>query len=198
MISLQNKTLENERIELGGKDSYYLGPNLTLRSCTVVLKVSAKALTINKARFIDCRIEAKKALNNFYWLDAFITKCHFTGKFIGSDFGNLPSHFDPEGGIEHSDFSEAILDGCRFIGCDSSTIKFPRWPCFTILDPVGRLAKLKAVRWPGDADILVENIADFPPSTAAVTYLATAIEKELDAGQEELRAVLEKLGNVIM
>jgi hypothetical protein len=198
MIRYQNRVLEEQRLELGNKQVHYLGPDLTLSHCTVILDLSARSLIVNRARFLDCDIVAKRALSSFYWLNAFISRCRFAGRFEGSDFGNWPSHFDPGGGIEHCDFTGAILDGCRFIGCDASTLLFPQWPCFTILDPIDRLNELQAARWPGDADILVENIADYPPSTAAVTYLATVIEKELDAGLEELRTVLEHIGGIKM
>jgi hypothetical protein len=198
MIQFQNQVVEDRQLDLSNKEAYYLGPDLTLRRCTVTLDLNASALTINRVRFLDCHIEAKKALRSFYWLNAFLSGCTFAGEFRGSDFGNWPSHFDPEGGIEHCDFSAATLDGCRFIGCDASTLLFPSWPCFTILNPVDRLEELQAAHWPGDADILVENIADFPPNTAAVTYLATAVEQELDADLEELRAVLEHLGGIYM
>ncbi|ATB36154.1 hypothetical protein CYFUS_001568 [Cystobacter fuscus] len=36
----------------------------------------------------------------------------------------------------HCDFSEARLDECVFHSCDMRTIRLPKWPCFTILEPI--------------------------------------------------------------
>ncbi len=143
-VIIKNKELENERFEVTDKDSlYFLGPNLTLRNCTVVLKVSARRLHILGVRFIDCTFEVKQELKNHQdWTRASLEGCRFKGRLTGCDFGHWPEYGSkPEyqhGSIEHCDFTEARLDGCRIMGCDPTTLRFPKWPCFTILDPIGR------------------------------------------------------------
>lgn len=196
MIQYADQSLEDETLDLSGKDAFYLGPNLSLMRCNVVLRVSPSALTLTRVRFLKCRIETKRKLSNFRWLNAWMEQCSFIGTFSGCDFGNWPSHFEPGGGIQACDFSGATLDGCRFVGCDASTIVFPTWPCFTILDPVNRIDEFRSVDWPGDMKILIETIAHFPPETVAVTYLSSAIEKQLGAAPDRLRSVLERLDGV--
>ena len=196
MTQLQNQELEAQRVEVSSDGSYYLGPGLELRRCVVVLDTPADALTINEVRFVDCEIEAKRELSNFYWLDAFLTGCKFSGAYGGCDFGHWVPEFSEFGGIEACDFSQAALDGCRFIGCDASTLRFPGWPCFTILDPVQRVAELGSAPWPGDTDILVDNIADFPETTAAVTYDANILAEEFEVDIGELKAAIDRLEGV--
>ena len=52
-VILENKSLEGERLELCGKNvRYYLGPNLVLRRCTLVLGMPSDLLHLNGPRFI--------------------------------------------------------------------------------------------------------------------------------------------------
>jgi hypothetical protein len=62
-IIYENRELEDERLELTDKEgNYYLGPDLTLRRCTVITRVSASWLHVRPSRFIDCTIHVKQPL----------------------------------------------------------------------------------------------------------------------------------------
>jgi hypothetical protein len=203
-VIIEGRKIENERIELTDKKSlYFLGPNLTLRNCTVVLKISARNLLINQARFIDCTFDVKQELKSHQqWIRASLKGCRFKGRLSGCDFGHWPEYVsEPEyqlGSIEDCDFSEARLDGCRIMGADPATIRFPKWPCFTILDPIGRAAELCSVQWPGRVGpIVIETLHKEPPSTVAVTEHALAIAKRYDTTPEALRAVIEKFDCIL-
>ena len=76
------------------KDSlYFLGPNLTLRNCTVILKVPSRRLHILGARFIDCAIEVKQELKNHQdWIRTSLEGCRFKGRLSGCDFGHWPEY----------------------------------------------------------------------------------------------------------
>src|SRR5688500_19043058 len=143
-VVFNDREIENERLELtDAKANYILGPNLTLRNCTLVLKVSARRLSLKQARFIGCTFELKQELINYQqWISASLQGCRFKGRLTGGDFGHWPEYsslpWDQHGSIEDCDFTEARLDGCRFHGCDPATLRFPKWPCFTFLDPIGR------------------------------------------------------------
>jgi hypothetical protein len=194
-----DREIVNERLELTDKGSlYFLGPDLTVRNCTLVLKVSARNLLINGgARFIDCTFEVKQELKNHQqWVFASLEGCRFKGRLSGCDFGHWPGYARgwEHGAIEDCDFAEARLDGCRFHGCDPSTLRFPRWPCFTILDPIRRATELRRVKWPGTfGEIVVEDLHDDPPSTRAVTFFAPAEAKRNETTPAELKAAIEKL-----
>lgn len=195
-VSFENRLIEGERLELSAKGAlYYLGPNVTFRDCTLILRVPTRRLLVPGARFLNCTIEVKQELRNLRWDEAFFTNCSFTGKLTGCDFGGWPEA--PEkGGIEGCDFSAAHLDGCRFLGCDASTLRFPTWPCFTLLDPVQRSRELASVRWPGEVGLVLGDFRWDPPSTVAVTYSATELAKRYGIREEALRAVLQRLDGV--
>ncbi|QRK12182.1 hypothetical protein JQX13_20360 [Archangium violaceum] len=203
-VIFKNQEIANERLELTDKNSlYFLSTGLTLRNCTVVLKVPASRLVIKQATFIDCTFEVKQELKNHQqWISASLKGCRFKGRFSGCDFGHWPEYgSDPWfrfGSIEDCDFTEASLDGCRIMGSDPATLRFPKWPCFTILDPIARARELKSVRWPGRfGSVVIEDLHDQPPPTKALTLLAPAEAKRYDTTVEELQAVIEKLDCII-
>jgi hypothetical protein len=201
-VFYEDKELENERLELTDKGSlYFLGSNLTLRNCTVVLKVSARNLFLTGARFIDCVFEVKQELKNHQaWVKASLKGCRFKGPLSGCDFGHWPGYARgwEHGAIEDCDFTEARLNACRFMGCDPATIRFPRWPCFTILDPIARAPELRSVKWPDlFGRVVVQELHNEPPPTVAVSYHAPTVARQLETTPEELRAVIEKLDCIV-
>jgi hypothetical protein len=196
-VNLEDTEIENEQLELNAGVIYFLGPNLTLRNCTLVLRVPARDLIIPQARFINCTIDVKKVLKNFRWEHAALKGCRFTGRLSGNDFGRWPTSVKAPGSIEDCDFSGARLNWTRFVGCDVRTLRFPSWPCFTIYDPVRRARELGALPWPGKRGrIIAEGFADDPPSTDAVTFEALELAKWCETTPEAIKAVLEKLDGV--
>jgi hypothetical protein len=202
-IIYEGKEIEGERLELtdNKEGNYYLGPELTLRRCTVVLRVSAGWLHIRDTRFIDCNIEVKQELKNHQdWVRASLKGCRFKGRLSGCDFGHWPRFSEgwEHGAIEDCDFTEARLDACRFHGCDPSTLRLPRWPCFTLLDPIRRSRELALLEWPGDiGPVLISLLPTEPPSTAALTFFAPTLAKRRGTTPEAIRAVLEKVDGVV-
>lgn len=198
-LNIENRVLENERLEINAGDIGFLGPNLTLQNCTLVLRVATRNLILIGPRLIDCTIEVKKELKNLRWCSAFLKGCRFSGAMTGSDFGRWPYDENPErGGIEDCDFTAARLDACRFVDCDPKTLKFPSWPCFTILDPVRRVNELLSAPWPEATRIMVETLANSPPQTVAVTDSATLLAKRTGTTEQAIRAVLDTLPGVIL
>jgi hypothetical protein len=202
-IIYEDREIEGERLELSDSKEgiYFLGPNLTLRRCTLVIRVSARWLHVLPTRFIDCNIEVKQELKNHQdWVRASLKGCRFKGRLSGCDFGHWP-HFAngwEHGAIEDCDFTEARLDGCRFHGCDPSTLRLPRWPCFTLLDPIRRSREWDLLEWPGDiGPVIINNLAKEPPSTIAVTYFAPALAKRSETTPEAIKAVIEKADGIV-
>jgi hypothetical protein len=203
-VFYENKQIEDERLELTDKGAiYFLGRKLTLKNCTLVLKVAASNLFIRDVRFIDCDFEVKQELKNHQqWIRASLKRCRFKGRLSGCDFGHWPEYGDgPEyqmGAIEDCDFTEARLDGCRIMGSDPATMRFPKWPCFTFVDPIRRAPELLRVKWPGIfGDVVVNGIYKDPPTTMALTYHAPSIAKRMETTPEELRAVIEQFDFIV-
>ncbi|WP_434390139.1 hypothetical protein [Melittangium boletus] len=196
-VVLKSKWLENERLELSDKNSlYFLGPDLTLKKCSVILKVPARNLIIKQARFIDCSFEVKQPLKNHQqWIFASLEGCRFKGRLSGCDFGHWPEYAEgaEHGAIKDCDFSEAQMDSCRILGSDPATLRFPRWPCFTFLDPIGHAAKLREAPWPAlFGRVIVNDLHTHPAATTALTFHAPTIAKFAETTPEELRAVIER------
>ncbi|WP_224244621.1 hypothetical protein [Hyalangium gracile] len=195
-VIYEERVIENERLELTARDAlYFLGHNLTLRRCVLVLRVPAERLHINRAHLVECTVEAQRELKNFKWSQAHLSGCRFTGRLIGNDFGSWRD--TDEGSIAECDFTSAYLDQTRFLGCDVGTLRFPSWPCFTLLDPVRRWRDLRALPWPGDiGPVVIEGYADRPPSTKAVTYSAPELAKRSGTTPEAIKVILEQLDGV--
>jgi hypothetical protein len=201
-IHYEGRELEGERLELTDtKTRYWLGPNLTLRRCTVIIGVGARSLSLASSRLIDCTIEVKRQLIGKPWTLVALKGCRFKGRFHGCDFGPWHEYTDgwENGAVEDCDFSEAQLDACRFHGTNARTLRLPRWPCFTFVDPIGRASELKRLKWPGAfGSVVIEDLATHPRSTSALSYHAPSVAKRLETTAEELRAVLEGLDCVIL
>ncbi|WNG21480.1 hypothetical protein [Cystobacter fuscus] len=203
-VLFENTEIENERLELMDKEAhYFLGPNLTMKNCTLVLKVSAPRLFFDGARFINCTFEVKQELKNHQqWLAASLKGCRFKGRLSGCDFGHWPEYMSlpgfQHGSIEDCDFTEARLDGCRIMGSAPATLRFPKWPCFTLLDPIRRARELNSVQWPGGfRPIIVEGQYRDPPCTMAVTLHAPSLAKRRESTEEAFRAVVEQFDCIV-
>jgi len=202
-VFYEDREIENERLELTDKGSlYFFGSNVTFRNCTLILKVSGRNLLFDEGtRFIDCTFEVKQELKNHQqWVFASLKGCRFKGRLTGCDFGHWPDYSKRavHGSIEDCDFTEARLDGCRIMGCDPATLRFPKWPCFTLLDPIGRATELRGARWPGlVGSVTMDELHTQPAPTRALTYHAPSIARRLETTEDELRAVIEKFDCIV-
>jgi len=199
MHQLRDQTVDSISIVLKNDEMNYLGPNLLLHRCEVVIDTAARGLVVTRVSFIDCQINAKKPLRNFSFCSARLQGCTVAGTYFGCDFGRWPNDDDYlEADVLGCDFSAARLDGCRFIDCNIKTLVLPLWPCFTVLDPVGRCDELVRLEWPGRIRIAFESHRDFPSQTRAVTYYAGELTRRLGGEEEELKLILKTLSGVIM
>ncbi|MFY0582290.1 hypothetical protein ACN28S_55640 [Cystobacter fuscus] len=202
-IHYEKREIVGERLELKKGPIYWLGPDLTVRDSTVVISAAGRSLVPMAGQFINCTIQAKGQLKGVVWAQMTLKGCRFKGRFSGNEFGFREalvdtSRFKP-GGIEECDFSEAELHGVGFNGCDMSTIRLPRWPCFTFVDPVRHAAELRKHSWPGlFGRVTVEVVCESPPGTVAVTWHAPTIAEKKDTTVEDLRAALERAPGIFM
>ncbi len=199
-IRFEDKLLENERLELRDTNAlYFLGPDFTLRSCTLVLRVPARCLLLGGLQLVDCTVEVKRELKNLVWYETDLKGCRFTGRFVSCDFGHDPYPLSPQqqvGSIEGCDFTAAHIHACRFMGCDPSTLRFPCWPYFTLLNPVRRIREL-ASSWPRELWPWRTTLEGCPETTAAITFSATELAKEANVSKERIRVLLEGHSDVL-
>jgi len=201
-VIFENETMEGQRLELGDKNlRYYLGPNLVMRRCTLVLRAPSDLLHLVGVRFIDCTIEVKRQLKEVRWYGAHLKGCRITGRLFSCDFGHFPGYSplpcDSMGGIEDCDFSAAHLHACRFVGCDASTLKLPRWPYFTLLEPYRRHREFASMLWPREIRYWFNGFDEYPENTVAMTYSATAFAKKAGISEDRIRALLEGHSDIL-
>lgn len=198
MNHLQKQVIEDAELVLNGTEHNYLGPELVLRNCRIVLRTSARSLTLSGVTFLDCHVEAKKKLVNFnMWCATDLQGCSFEGHFVGNDFGHWKEQYR-NGNIADCDFSKAVLDGCRFLGCDINSIKLPTWPCFSVLHPRHNQVELASIDWPGRFNLWSEVLTESPEITSAVVGYTPELVKLLGGNADELRETLGQLSCVRM
>ncbi len=171
-----------------------LGPSLELHCCEVELNVSSKTLIVDSSRIIGCQVRARKALKGVPWCSAYLSRCKFTGRFTGCDFGRWPEFYDKNGGLVECDFSSAILDGCRFFSVDLTTLRLPPWPCITFQAPNSVSRRLKEARFSAGTErwrAVTQMVFESLPAevTGVVDYFPT-IAKTYEMSEAELREAL--------
>lgn len=199
-IHFKDREIVGERIELTKGPLYWLGPDLMLRDCTVIISAARRSVTLMSGQLINCTIQVKGEMKALRWAPMTLKGCRFKGLFTGNDFG-FREDLDERrklGGIEDCDFSEARLNGCRFFNCDMSTIRLPRWPCFTFLDARQHAAELGRREWPGSFGSVIKTVCDPPKGTVASAWHAPTVAEKMDTTVEELRAALERAPGIFM
>jgi hypothetical protein len=130
-INLQNTTIENEIIAINDTATFNaIGPSVTLKNCDLQISVPSRALSI-RGTIIGGRIQAKRELQGFDWLDTRLDGVTFKGRFKNNRFGTFPPMYH-NGTIENCDFSNARLRDALFINTNCEGVKFGTWPKFTI------------------------------------------------------------------
>ncbi|MFY0583459.1 hypothetical protein ACN28S_62415 [Cystobacter fuscus] len=201
-IHYEKREIVGERLELKKGPIYWLGPDLTVRDSIVVISAAGRSLVPMAGQFINCTIQAKGQLKGVVWSQMTLKGCRFKGRFSGNEFGCREglvdtSRFKP--GVEDCDFSEAELHGVAFNGCDMGTIRLPRWPCFTFVDPVKHAAELREHARPGLVGrVTVEVACESPTGRVAVTWHAPTVAEKMETTVEQLRAALETAPGIFM
>jgi len=208
MYRFHEVLIENQHVVWDDRSEvYFIGPDSEFRDSKIDVAISAQGWLLTRTRFIGCTIHVKRELKNFSFCHAYIEKCRLRGRFTGCDFGLQiePPRDDSEGplyypaaGIVDTDLSMARLDGCRFINCDLSTLKLPRWPCFTVTDPRAVREQALQLPWPGDSHLIPHGWRNDPPGTVAVTDDARRVCKRHGGTEDELKAVVSRIPGVIM
>ncbi len=199
-IHYENREIEGERLEFSKGTLYWVGPNVTLRGCTLRLNVASRGLHLLSARMLDCTLHAQSELKTLRWGRVHLKGCRFTGRFTGNDFGFREDPPDTwrVGGIEDCDFSAARLHGCRFSNCDMRTLQLPRWPCFTLMNPREHAQALGRLEWPGQFGLVIAGLATAIEGSVAETWHAPTLAEKLGTTPEALRTALERVPCVVL
>jgi len=195
----QSVEVAGETIVLAKQESVYFVADSTIRDSTILIDVSARALCMTHVRFINCTLRFKRQMTNFGFTDTWFEGCRISGRIVSCDFGRWtedPDVYWQEAGIVNTDLSKARLHQCRFMNCDLSTLKLPRWPCFTMPYSEAVWNEARKLPWPGYSYVNVEG--QEPEGTVAVTCDARRFVKMYGGTEEEWKALASRIPGVIM
>lgn len=187
-MRLNNVQLSNQEIKLTGDEVHALGPGLILTRCDVISDGDFNSLIVAGMTMVGGRFIQEAVLTNFHFAYAHFLGIKFSGSYSGCDFGDWDAV--EKASIEECDFTDANLDGCRFLNCDVQTIKFPKWPGFTIINPAAALSHVSSFQWPERLGSLMFIYADNDPECSAICGDAERIAKKYGLGLDELRDLL--------
>jgi uncharacterized protein YjbI with pentapeptide repeats len=98
--------------------------------------------------FRDCVIIAQKESRQTWEACRWIN-CKFVGDYCSAVFGYTGRYcaLAPGSMLVDCDFSDTNLHGCAFFNAELTTIKYPKWPNVTILDPKLHQSELRSLRF---------------------------------------------------
>jgi hypothetical protein len=142
--------VRGEELLLGAGQACDVVHESTIEDCQVVL-VNSKALLLGGSRFDRCSIRPRQQVNTS-WNTTAWDGCDFRGHYLSTHFGIEQPESGPASAcaflVRGCDFSKATLHGCVFKRTDVPSIKFPPWPCFTVLQPQQNRTAWKGVPLP--------------------------------------------------
>jgi hypothetical protein len=148
----------------------------------------------------DSEVIAVKRQRDYALFEARFINCRFHGIFSGIDFGR--SHNTERdgdfGAIENCDFTNATLDGCRFVNADVSTLTFPRNGHAVLIEPFRRAADVAAITWPGHLGKYMEICTSRPESFKALVMHLPSLAHLVRCTEGEAKEALQKFGGVVM
>lgn len=148
----------------------------------------------------DCNVVAAKRQRDFRFFRARFIGCSFFGTYSGIDFGRR-GEVEVEGdfgSVENCDFTNAVLDGCRFFNVEVSTLRLPRWPHVVVEKPHLLADLVAAIDWPGHLGEYMEICTNKPSSLSATVIHIPSLAQFVRCTEEEARQAFEQLGDVLM
>ena len=196
---IRDQRLAHETVVLSEKECHGLVSSMFV-SGTLRLAQPKHSPVIVQSTVVDSDVIAVKRQKEYRFFKARFVDCRFHGVFSGVDFGRA---HDVErdgdfGGVENCDFTDATLDGCRFVNVDVSTLRFPSWPHVVIVDPYKRAADVEAMQWPGQLGLYMQGCTSRPESFKAAVLHVPSLASLVKCTEEEIKAAFEKFGGLAM
>lgn len=143
----------------------------------------------------DCAVDAVMPQRDRNMFLARFINCRFTGVFSGIDFGcsHTVERDGDFGAVDHCDFSEAILDGCRFFNVDPVELRFPRSNHAVLVDLRTRADDVASMAWPGLLGSYLALAADMPSSLRVNVVHIPSLASLVKCSQEEVMKALKRL-----
>lgn len=196
---IHGQDLAGETVVLSEKECHGLIDS-SFSSGTLKLAQSKGRPMILRSVVKDSDVIAVKRQRDYPLFKARFINCRFHGVFSGIDFGR--SHNTERdgdfGAIENCDFTNATLDGCRFVNADVSTLTFPRNGHAVLIEPFRRAADVAAITWPGHLGKYMEICTSRPESFKALVMHLPSLAHLVRCTEGEAKEALQKFGGVVM
>ena len=199
MEKFSNKTIIDEEIIIESNNCIFLGPNLKLVDCVVINKQTARNVLFLDAEMTGGTFYTKKQLKNWQEHSISFNNVTFKGNFLGCDLGGRSDQDENEhhGLVKNCDFSNANMHLCRFFNADISSIKFAKWPFFTIINPSKVVTQIDNLNFSTELTWLI-NPSNHPDETTALLYNAELIAKETGVDIEVIKGLVSQIDGIIM
>jgi hypothetical protein len=163
-------------------------------SGTLCLAQAKYSPVIVQSTVVDSDVVAVKRQRAYRFFKARFINCRFHGVFSGVEFGHTDDAQLGEdfGTVEGGDFTDATLDGCRFVNVDVSMLRLPSWPHVVMLEPRRRAVEAAAMEWPG---LLGKYMTlEEHEAVKAVVLHVPSLAKLVKCTEDEIKAAFEKFG----
>lgn len=196
---IRNQHLVGETVILSDRQCAGLVDS-TLTSGTLKLAQSKGRPVLLHCTLTDSDVIAARPQKTYQLLETRFIKCRFHGVFSGVDFGRAHDvrREGDFGGVEGCDFTDATVDGCRFVNVDVSTLRLPRWPHVVIIDPYKRAADVVSMQWPGELGSYMRGCTHRPESFKATVLHVPSLVSLVKCTEDEIRTAFEKFGGLLM
>lgn len=193
------KTIRGETIAIGDPEKVTTIAKINFQECNISINCLASGLLVDRCKFQDCFIGAKKAQSDHQFFTSTFERCKFTGEFWGCEFGfRTDLQGKTRGTIADCDFTEATLDLVSFNNCDLSTLKLPRWPHFTIADPSTTASRIPNPLECREIEILRDTCLPHKPITKGIIWYAPYLLEETKYEEDALRQLLAGVTGIIL
>lgn len=193
-MHLQTQKIVGQNLTFTGTEPVYLGPDLILQNCRVNFSnLTAKKLTLAGVIFDGCEILVMNRMKEIPWYRVSLCNTKIVGTLIGCDFGRWSRIEGIHGSITNCDFSDAVLDACRFFNCTREDVLLPGWPCFCVLNPSVAVKKWSKIDWPGQMAIWAKVVGMCPSETTILVDYAPEVLKKFETSEDQFRTILPSL-----
>ncbi|MCE9531911.1 MAG: hypothetical protein K8T89_12420 [Planctomycetes bacterium] len=200
-IEIADQSVLAKEILLGSYKDEDQVMNSIFERCEFIL-ANPKRVSFFRNHFENCAFRPKKKVQAS-WFDNSWAGCTFYGTYISTHFGilNLLRDNNPWGDslVKGCDFSMATMHGCSFYRTDIATIRFPAWPCVTMVDSNRHFVKWQPVLSSLKDGLLSSWFGNEGGASAVVFHWPTlAKSHKIDADPDEAKRKLETLDGILL
>ncbi|AVR97155.1 pentapeptide repeat-containing protein [Pseudoduganella armeniaca] len=194
-MKVHDMVVTGQQLTLSNLEVNILGPGAMLERCDVYSDCASAALVVAGLDMIEGSFTQRdRPLTEARFKRAHFSGVTFSGSFTDCDFGDWDAPARPH--VANCDFSEAKLDGCRFLHCDVDTIKFHKWPGFTLTHPAAARDFVLARQWPAKVGMILDIYTDTDPECVAISGDGARIAKKAGISIAELCDLLQAIPGI--